>query len=513
MKKLVVAVVVLVVLLTVAPWGVGKVAEKRLDRGLEQLIEVAPYLTVVERKYTPGWFTSEQVVTFEAFGSWMNAFSPKALEDAMAGQNAEAEPVESTADAEVAADAAESPDEAPVPEDAAEVPEPPSEIQKAMRFTVRNEVLHGPVLGLSGFGIARVNSHLVLDEKIRKELEEVFGTKSPVEVTTRVGFLGGGTTTFKSEGRTIKPDAMKEVTWDTFRLSVGYSRKLDRYDIDGKWPKLEIKNRIDKSHFVMTGLSMDGEGERVRGDLYDGDFRFGVEKVSFLAASQEKVEINEMLYLVNGETKGEFTGMGVKLGVGEVKSKELSVMGIEIKEAHYDLSVRRLHAETLEKVLAEIKAIYAKPLTSSLEATEVMFAPIKERGMELLKYDPEFVIDRIGFATAEGDGYITGVVKLKGATAEDFGAGSMGLIGKIHADITIDVSEKMVQKFPNGSTSAGAAVDSGYVKREGDRLICKIVYAGGELTVNGKPQAIPGLGGTPPAEDPAADTEAAPQPE
>jgi uncharacterized protein YdgA (DUF945 family) len=44
------------------------------------------------------------------------------------------------------------------------------------------------------------------------------------------------------------------------------------------------------------------------------------------------------------------------------------------------------------------------------------------------------------------------------------------------------------------------AVDSGYVKREGERLICKIIFKKGELTVNGKPQAIPGLGGPPPGE-------------
>jgi hypothetical protein len=117
--------------------------------------------------------------------------------------------------------------------------------------------------------------------------------------------------------------------------------------------------------------------------------------------------------------------------------------------------------------------------------------------MELLKYDPEFVIERIGIVTPDGDGAIKGTVKLVGATPEDFATGSMGLIGKIDADITVDVSEKMIQKFPNGSTMAGAAVDSGYVKREKDRLICKIVFAKGALTVNGKPQAIPGLGGPP----------------
>ena len=97
--------------------------------------------------------------------------------------------------------------------------------------------------------------------------------------------------------------------------------------------------------------------------------------------------------------------------------------------------------------------------------------------------------------TPEGDGYLKGVITLKGATAEDFAGDSMALIAKVHADLTIDLSEKMVQKFPNGSTAAGAAVDSGYVQRKGDRLMCKILFAKGALTINGKPQAIPGLGG------------------
>ena len=65
MKKIVIVVVVLVLLLVVAPWGIGKVAEKRLNHGLDQLVEAAPYLKIVERKWTAGWFKSEQVVTFE----------------------------------------------------------------------------------------------------------------------------------------------------------------------------------------------------------------------------------------------------------------------------------------------------------------------------------------------------------------------------------------------------------------------------------------------------------------
>jgi len=521
MKKSVIVVVVLAALLLVAPFGVGKLAEKRLDHGLDKLVEEAPYLTIVERKYTGGWFKSEQVVTFEVLSAWMKALEPKAMEEAMEGDaddgNAEEDADDAQGDAaESAAPAADAPEgDSAAPADGAEtaVPEAAPKLNEMMRFTVRNEVLHGPVLGLSGFGVARVDSHLVLNDEIRKKIEEVFGPKQAIEISTRIGFLGGGTTTFKSEGRTIKPkDSDVAITYDTFKLAVGFSKDADKYDLDGKWPKLEIVNSTDKSNFVMTNMTLDGDGKRVIGDLYDGEFTFAVEKFGFTDKDGSNFEMSGLHYIVNTDTQSDFTTVSAKFGTGEVTSKELSAMGVNLKEVHYDIGVRHLHAQTLEKLLAGFKTMYSKPIDNAVEANDVILAPLKENGMELLKYDPEFVIDRIGIVTPDGDGAIKGTVKLVGATAEDFGAGSMGLIPKIDADITVDVSEKMIQKFPNGSTMAGAAVDSGYVKREKDRLICKIVFAKGALTVNGKPQAIPGLGG-PPAGGMEGGMEEAPPPQ
>ena len=504
MKKLVVVAVVLAAVLLVAPYGIGKIAEKRLDRGLDKLVEEAPYLTIVERKYTPGWFKSEQVVTFEVFSAWAKALEPKAMEKAMedaveAGDEAAAAEGDAPADAAAPApDAAEG-----ATPDAADpaVPEDAPKLNEMMRFTVRNEVLHGPVLGLSGFGIARVDSHFVMTDKVRKEVEEIFGPKTPLEISTRIGFLGGGTMHFKSEGRTIKPkDSKAQITWDTFKLAIGFSKNADKYDIDGKWPKFEVIDKSDNTHVVMTNMTMDGDGKRVSGDLFDGDFTFAIDKIGVTSKDGESFELAGLHYIVASTTKSDFTDVSAKMGSGEVKSKELAAVGVSLKEVHYDIGVRHLHAPTLEKMMKGFKEIYAKPLNNATEANDLIFAPLKENGMELLKYDPEFVIDRVGIVTPDGDGFIKGTVKLVGATPEDFGAGSMGLIPKIDADITVDVSEKMIQKFPNGSTAAGAAVDSGYVKREGDRLICKITLKKGEATVNGKPQAIPGLGGPPPVE-------------
>jgi uncharacterized protein YdgA (DUF945 family) len=513
MKKLVIVVGVLVLALLVAPWGVGRLAEKRLNHGLDKLVEAAPYLKVVETQWTGGWFKSEQVVTFEAFGAWMEMMNPKTITDAMKKDAADAEgaletaePVESGEPAVAAAPDAVPPvgDELPPgelpPEElpAGDAPAP-VKMDELMRFTVRNEVLHGPVLGLSGFGIARVNSHLVLSEETQKKITEIFGDKIPLEISTRVGFLGGGTTTFSSEGRTIKPaDAKAEFSWETFRLAIGYSSDADKYDVDGKWPKLEVKSLEDKTHFVMKDMTLDGDGNRVRGDLYDGDFTFRIASMSVSGDANQQFEVADLHYIGEVASKDDFTAASAKLGTGAFKSPQFSALGLEIKEIHYDVSVNRLHTETLEKMLAGVKAMYAKPLTSTLEVDKVMFAPLKEQGAELLKFDPELSIDRIGLVTPEGDGYLKGVIRLKGATADDFAQGSMSLVGKIHADLTIDVSEKMIQKFPNGSMAAGGAVDAGYAARKGDRLVCKIVFANGALTINGKPQGIPGLGGPPP---------------
>ena len=97
---------------------------------------------------------------------------------------------------------------------------------------------------------------------------------------------------------------------------------------------------------------MDGDGKRVRGDLYDGDFNFGIKQFTFAGKDGENVEVNDLHYIVNSETKSDFTGVSAKMGVGEVKAKELSAQGIVLKEIHYDIGVRHLHAPTLEKIMA-----------------------------------------------------------------------------------------------------------------------------------------------------------------
>jgi uncharacterized protein YdgA (DUF945 family) len=485
MKKWVSLAVIVVLVLAIAPWGIGMVAEKRVDRGLDAFVKAAPYITIVEKKYTRGWFRSEQDVTFDVFGAWAKALSKPM---ASAAQTESGGMVLTSAPADTAPAATTETGETPVP-DAAAAPE---ETFKGLRFVVHNEILHGPVLGLSGLGIARVNSRIEWPPEVQKELTKTFGEDQILKIATRVGFLGGGTTTLSADKRIVKSGG-SEISWDDFAMSVGYSKNADHMDFEGKWPRFEV-TEANGSRLVMSDMKMDGSAERILGELYDTDGDFSMKSMNIVGADKDNVEIKDLLYRVDTDKHGDFLDMGFKLGTGSIISRQVT-----LKEAHYDFSARRLHIETLNKFLAAMKNVYAMSIDTPSDLEVAVVKPYKEFGVALLKYDPEFAIDRIMIATAEGEGVIKGVIKVKGVTEADFaGMDAMALIPKIDAVFDIDVSEDMLAKLSGNATAAGAAIDAGYATRKDGHLISHIEFKAGALTINGKLQALPGMGGPPP---------------
>ena len=502
MKKIVIVVVVLAAILLITPFGIGKVAEKRINASIDKLLVHAPYLKISERKWSGGWFKSEQILTVELNDDVSEALGKKIIESITKGEQAEtdaamdAEGTE-TPPGEAGPEVADAgaPAEAAPAEEAPAAPAAPPE-----RLTVRNVITHGPVLGLSGFGLARVDTHLDLPEEARAEIRKVFGEKPALEVSTRVSFFGGGTTTLKSEGRKIAPQKDDvEVSYETFKVDVGMGKNGDSYDVDGGLPSIVAKKKSGETTFQLNALTIKGEGKRVVGDLYDGDFAFRIKelKLNETGTAGEMV-LEDLHYLVDTRTKNDFVDMAAQFGTGAIKSQQLAMTGVELKEVHYNFSLRHLHAPTFEKLVGAWNKMYTSP-EALANMDETVFGPLKEHGSELLKHDPEFGIDRVGIVTPDGEIVAKGVIKLVGATAEDFtAAGPMGLVGKLDADITVTADIKALSKLPNGAQSVDMAVQSGYAEKKGEQLVCHITFKQGSLLVNGKPQAIPGLGGPPP---------------
>lgn len=491
MKKIVVAIVVVVLLLVAAPWGIGKLAEQRVDRGLDQVGEVAPYLRIVERKYTPGWFRSEQEVTFEVVGPWTGAFGKSAAVAQAMEQAAAPAPIPGDA-------AAESTPPEPPP-----TVTPPPDIEP-VRFTVRNEILHGPVLWTSGFGLARVNSRIVVSDKVRQSLIDTFGTDEPLRIATKFGFFGGRRTTLTADAHKV---ALKnnggEISWDDLRVDVSYASDLGSFDIEGDWPRIAFRDAAGTSSFLAEDMTIDGESERISGDLYDGDVEMRIGKVRIQQTSGA-FDARDVYYLADSSLDGDFMSMKFGFGTGEVSGSSVSLFGSPVKEMHYDFAVRRLHTKTLARFMTALKESYTKPPMDGVSAEIAAFEPIKAQTFELFKHDPELVIERVGLTTTEGEAYFKGVVRFKGVTEQDLAIGGLGLIGKLDATIEFSGHRKVVEKLPGGAGSVGELIDGGYVERSGDKLVSKIEFRAGALTINGKPQGIPGLGPTPGAMDPEA---------
>lgn len=510
-KTVVVVVVVLVLLLGVAPWGIGRVAEQRVNAGLDRFLQEAPYLSIIERKWTPGWFRSEQVVTFEVLGPWMRALNPatvladieKAEKNAAADESAqqlEAAPPKVSAEPAAAHEAGSA--------DGAEAPlaEPPAADFPPIRFTVHNEILHGPVLWPASFGFARINTRLVMSEEIRKGLMEIFGTDEPVKLSSRVGFLGGGSTRLYGDGRTVKmKDEPGELKYDDFEFKIGFSKNFDDVDFDGSWPKLEVSNGKSGEQLAIDGISLVGESERALGDLYESTFKFAIDAIHFVDAGNQETTVENIHYAVVSNFDKGYMDAAAKLGSGKIKSPALAQLNFELNETHYDFSLRHLHAETLQKLVSSIKLAYTKPVSTAADVQTAVMAPFKEHGIALLKHEPEFVIDRLGIVSPEGEGYIKGVIRLKGVTEADFQEGGNGWVSKVDADITVEVPQKLVEKFPNGATGAGLAMDQGFVRRDGEKLVSHIEFKNQELKINGKSQPIPGFGQGPPPDHMGSD--------
>jgi uncharacterized protein YdgA (DUF945 family) len=461
MKKSIIAAVILIACLVLAPFGFGKIAAKRLDAGLDKLATQAPYFVIKDRSWEGGWFKSRQTVTLELAPGMRALVMPMA-------------------------EAAEDPDSAAPP----------------TTLTVVNEVLHGPVLGAAGIGVARVDSRFDLPADVVAKVRELFGEKPALEVQSRLGLFGGGRTVATSEGRTLKPSSGGEVTYQDFHMVVSYGKGAGSYEMDGRLPSVVINSPSDGS-VTFTDLTLEGEGERVLGNLYDGEMAMKLAKLD-IASSGNRVAINDVHIRSDTDTDDGMVAMSMKSGSGKVESADLlAATGLEINEVHYDLGFRRLHAETLDKITTAMQKSYAStpdaavgPAAAMAALQSQVLAPFKEHAAELLKHDPEFVLDRIGVVTSAGDGIIKGLVRLVGVTVEDFSAAGLGnLLNKIECDFTLELAQSLVDRVPNGAMISGAGISGGFITREGDKLVSHIEFKGGALTINGKAQPLPPIPG------------------
>jgi uncharacterized protein YdgA (DUF945 family) len=433
MKKIAIVIgIALALLLVAAPWGIGRLAETRVDRGLDQLVAAAPYLRLAGREYARGWFRSQQQVTFEFVGS--------------------GEPV------------------------------PP-------RFTVRNEILHGPVLWLAGFGVANVHTRVEWPADVRAMFVEKLGSAEPMRIATRIGFFGGRRTTFIVDGNELTRTSGEKLAWRDARLVVTYSSSFDSVEMHGRWSGIESSDASGVERQFLEDVSLDGESERIENDLYDGDVELRIGRIGWESPSG-KTAAEDVFYVAEVDEDDGFVNVSFRFGSGELSSAVVNVPGGKIDEVHADFAVRRLDTKMLSQVVTTMKRSYEDP-AAHVDA-------VRTQMLGLFAKDPELVVERVGFSAPDGAAYLKGIARFRGVVPEDFALGGLGLVAKAEAKLDFEADRKLLVGLPAGVATVDQMLESGFLRSAGEKLLSTLELAGGELKINGKVQGIPGLGVPPP---------------
>jgi uncharacterized protein YdgA (DUF945 family) len=487
-----------------ASWGLGRAVHASFDTWQLQLAkQPLAMIKVAERKYTPGVFSSVEEVTFE--------FNREFFDQIMKSRRHEQDADEFEFDQDMEEDAGE---EASL-EDAAWHPAAATTFDEApMRFTVRNEVKHGPFPGFTGVGIGRIDTKFVWTPEVRQKLDKFLPGREPVEITTRLGLLGGATSHVSSPAFDFK-DEKTTLAWQGFEGDFSVGRNMGSIGCDATAPGLSVHD-ADGSGAKLETLKLTCDGERAFDALYLGTVSFEIANVEGSAKDgNSPMRMQKLHYSSDVRAAGDYIDVAVKAGVGA-----LDFMQYQLSDIKYHLSLRHLHGPTYAALSRKMQDTAMSSMTGDPTASLALVGAFAEFGPQMLEHSPQIVIDHIGFSTPEGEFGIEGTAELAGFTKEDLATAQSraALLGKVVANADVWISEELLNKDwsapaqetevstdetageelhaedvqPRSRAGAlrqqmAAFEQQGFVTRKDGQLHTHIEFKGGALTANGKP--------------------------
>jgi uncharacterized protein YdgA (DUF945 family) len=450
-----------------AAWYSGIVVQSRLKEYRELMLKQAPYVTVAQESYERGIYRSHQEITYEVGKQLLGELAKAAAPAGTAGK-----------------------------------------LPESLRFTVRSAVEHGPFPKMGPLALARIETEFVMSDAVRKELAKLFGAGKPIEIVTLLSYGGGGSTTISSPSFAGLKVEDATMSWRGFKATVDFGPKLATFEMKGTAPGFEVTSEKGGTA-RMDDVSFESKSALAFDDLYIGDASVTMKALNVQPSANASADakpapamaMSGLGYTVRMARKDDFLDLSGKFLVGN-----MDVSVVKLSDLHYEFSLNHLHGPSVAAFVRLARKSFAEN-----RATLASELPAEGRriGIEILKRDPELVIDQISFTMPEGDAKLTGRMHIVGFEPSDIDgpSGPVVLLRKIDAEVDFSIAEALFAKFAAsaGGGSGGATAEQnlaameaqGYVTRKDGRLSTHIEYKGGQLTVNGKPFVPPTPNATP----------------
>ena len=441
-------------------WFVGKQVEASLVEPYKQF-ESPPYTRIVRRDFRRGVFTSTDTVTIELFGDMF-----RMMDQAQRHTG-----------------------------------KPSREPLEPIQFTVRSRITHGPVPGLSTLAAAIVDSEVELNGRLRREMAKALGDRKILTAQTVVRHDGSGDSVIASPAfvaTLADPDSgtSLNVAWEGLNATLQFTGGLESYASQGQAPKLEMTDE-GGMRILMSGMRFRTTSKRIFKDeplLYAGTQKLALAQmlVDGPALGGKPFALKQVTYDVNVPASGEFIDIIARIGV-----LEALVGGQNYGPAHYDFSLKHLHARTfarLQHAIVQVRNAGAQPVAGN--PAEAL-GPLATPALKLLEHGPEISLDRLSFVTPQGEVLVVAKARLNDVQPED--ASSLpALLAKLDAgaDIALPEALLMTQFGPAPQTVEAVQMrqkqivsflEQGYIYRDGAMIKSKLEFRNGQFLVNGLP--------------------------
>ena len=196
---------------------------------------------------------------------------------------------------------------------------------------------------------------------------------------------------------------------------------------------------------------------------------------------------------------------------------EISAKGQTLRNLALAFSLRNLEESSLKALVASYREILdgnATPQESFAGMTDAQQQELQTRALELLEHKPSLALDEFGFETAHGSARLSVVLDLQSPSAEAFTPDAMitSMLASLKADAGIDkdlvrdiaglvaqnnrrdgqLDPAALQQEADAATElfSGMALNTGWSRLEGERLVSSLHYANDKVTFNGRDMSV-----------------------
>ena len=359
-------------------------------------------------------------------------------------------------------------------------------------------------------------SHFELERTpLTQKLFDAASGEVPLVGEVTIGYDGGQAGDLRTAALNIEDDGSVRIAPASFNFEA--NRDGSDVRMDGELAEIDIDlQRSDSGQPVQVSLR--GIGLSADKQDYDAGFGFGPSAITLqrmeIKAGDEPAVVIQQASVEEALSRGS-RGLDQTIGyrIGEVSAK-----GQTFRNLALVFSLRNLEESSLKALVASYKDILdqsATPQESFAGMTSAQQQELQARALQLLEHKPTLALDEFGFETAHGAARLSVVLDLQSPSAEAFTPDAMitSMLASLKADAGVDrnlvrdiaglvvqnnardgqLDQAALQQETEAATElfSGMALNTGWSRLEGERLVSSLHYANDKVTFNGREMSVP----------------------